>query len=245
MSKSRATDPGQYDLPELDWRIGGAEDRPSRKWFREFLDDSIPLGSLQGKRIIDIGSGVGQLFNWLKAHGAVEVVGIDPAIRNVKTSTELYPWATSIQGTLHEFVSSNSKKFDMAFAVMVFEHIQDLRGAFGDVRSLLAENGQFCLIISDKDFNITENRELRGKNFVNVEIVKDFGDGSVEAKTIRNEGEGYQTVLHDIFRPLEHVRDAAKENGFTLMLEQPIMGPYTLPPGERKVAINHLFVFKK
>ncbi len=109
-----ATDPHQYDSPELDWRIGGAENDASRVYFREALDSIVTPDILQEKRVLDIGSGTGQLFNWLRSKGVSEVVGIDPSLRNIETSTKMYPWATSLEATLEEFASKNSKKFDVA-----------------------------------------------------------------------------------------------------------------------------------
>lgn len=241
----KATNPLQYDSPELDWRIGGAEDRTSRKYFREELETTVSPSFLQDKRVIDIGSGVGQLFNWLKNHGATEVVGIDPSRRNTETSLQTYPWATSVNTTLQEYAAKGSEKFDSAFALLVFEHIHDLESAFQDVASLLNENGEFYLIITDKDYNVANNKELRGKNFIKVEILQDLGEGAVEARTFRDEGDKGQTVLYDIFRPLEQVREAAKSNGFKLIKERPLLGPYNTPPAERTFVICHLLVFKK
>src|SRR5665213_289748 len=97
MENLRATDPHQYDSPELDWRSSGAEKSSSRSYFREQIDSVVEPGFLEGKRVLDIGSGVGQLFNWLKSNGASEVVGIDPSIKNIENTTKTYPWVSSAQ----------------------------------------------------------------------------------------------------------------------------------------------------
>jgi SAM-dependent methyltransferase len=234
-----ATNPRQYDSPELDWRVGGAEDQSSRIFFRSELDVSLDADSLRDKRVLDIGSGVGQLFNWLKNKGTSEIVGIDPSERNIQTSKELYPWATTMQFTLSEFASTNPQPFDISIAVMVFEHIQDIKTAFRDISSLLTKSGEFYLIIGDKDFHISNDKEMRGPRFVSVEVLQELEDDAVETKTIRIDGGASgQSVMYDIFRPIERVRNAAEEAGFELIHERRLLGKYVSPP-------CHLLKFKK
>jgi 2-polyprenyl-3-methyl-5-hydroxy-6-metoxy-1,4-benzoquinol methylase len=240
-----ATDPHQYDSPELDWRISGAEDRAFRVYSREQLDTVISPNALKGKRALDIGSGVGQLFNWLKNKGAVEIVGIDPSIRNVKTTKEKYPWVTSVQSTLHEFASKSSEKFNTAFAILVFEHIEDLGEAFRDIHSLLNDGGAFYLMIADKEYNLIRDKNIRGAKFVSFEIMRELDNGVIETKTIRDDGESGTTALYDLLRPIEQVYKAAQENGFEITHTQPVLGPYTVLPAERKYTICNLIVFKK
>ena len=63
--KLKATDPNQYDASELDWTVLGDENQSSRLFFRDYLVEE--LEDLSGKKVLDIGSGVGQLFNTLKS----------------------------------------------------------------------------------------------------------------------------------------------------------------------------------
>ena len=231
MEASKAINPRQYDSPELDWRVGGAEDQSSRIFFRDELDATLEADSLRGKRVLDIGSGVGQLFNWLRDKGTSEIVGIDPSLRNVQTSKDLYPWATTIQSTLSEFFATNPQPFDIAMAVMVFEHIRDIKAAFYEASSLLVAGGQFYLIIGDKDFHICNDKEMRGSRFVSVEVLQELEDDAVETKTVRIDGDtGGTSVMYDIFRPIERVRGAAQEAGFELVHERKLQGKYVSPP---------------
>ncbi len=97
MKAERATNPHQYDSPEINWPVLGAED--ARKYFRDVLDSIIKDDYLEGKKVIDIGSGVGHLFDWLRTRGASDVTGIDPSTKNIAISSNKYPWAISVVST--------------------------------------------------------------------------------------------------------------------------------------------------
>lgn len=223
MLADKATNPEQYDSPEMNWQILGAEE--ARQYFRDVLDSFVETGSLEGKKVLDIGSGTGQLFNWLKQKGALSVTGIDPATKNIAISTEKYPWATSIVSTLSDFAKNSGEKFDIAIVILAFEHIQDLGSAFREVGKLLENGGRFYLIITDKDFHSSNDKEIRSKQFVSVEVIKDLGEGTVETRTIRDLGDGKQSEMFDVLRPIAQVREAAKLAGFNLFAEKPLMSP--------------------
>src|SRR5581483_7259100 len=87
--KLLATDPLQYDSPDLDWTIDGDPNSWSRIFFRNHLKPY--LENLSGKSVLDIGSGVGHLFPMLKEFGAKDIEGLEPSKRNVGRSNQLYP----------------------------------------------------------------------------------------------------------------------------------------------------------
>ncbi len=227
MLADKATNPKQYDSPELNWQVLGAED--ARKYFRDELDAFIQNDFLKGKKVIDIGSGTGHLFGWLRDKGALSVTGIDPAETNIAASRAKYPWATSVVATLEEFAKSNTEKFDVAIAILVFEHIDDLPAAFRDVNKLLRNDGLFYLFVCDKDYSLSNDKELRSARTESAEIVKDLGDGAVEVKTVRNLDDGSQSVMYDIFRSLESVKSAGENSGFKLFAEKALMSPTQVP----------------
>ena len=233
----KADDPKQYDSPEMNWQTLGAED--ARKYFRDALDNFIEPGILEGKNVLDIGSGVGHTFGWLKAKGVALVTGIDPAKSNVRTSKENYPWARSEVATLGDFAKKD-EQFDVALAILVFEHIEDLNEAFRDVNKLLNGGGKFYLIISDKDYSLSSDKKIRSESFVSVEIIRDLGNGTVETKTIRNLIDGKQSVMYDFFRPIELVRQPAEQIGFKLFAEKTL---FAIEPDS--VPMMYVMGFKK
>ena|SRR3989338_2680004 len=120
-----ATDIHQYDSEEVDWKTAGSKDTPSRQFFQEYLKKVL---NVKGKSVLDIGSGIGQLFDMLKELGVSSVEGVEPSLKNVETSKKLYPTVEVFHGTLEQV--EKSRLFDTAIAVMVFEHIIDLPSAF-------------------------------------------------------------------------------------------------------------------
>jgi ubiquinone/menaquinone biosynthesis C-methylase UbiE len=245
MENLKATNPHQYDSPELDWHSSGGEKSSSRSYLREQIETTLEQDFLKGKHVLDIGSGVGQLFNWLKEKGAAGIVGVDPSVRNIETTKEKYPWAESVEATLHEYAKIAAAKFDAAFGIYVFEHILDLDEAFEDIASVLKKDGKFYLVIGDKEYNLSSDMDARGSRFVSVKVLQEFADGTVETE-IHRKNEAFEPItMYDVFRPMELVRQAAKANGFDIEIEKPILGPQSKPPEERKHTMCHLFVFKK
>jgi 2-polyprenyl-3-methyl-5-hydroxy-6-metoxy-1,4-benzoquinol methylase len=241
----KATDPLQYDSPDLDWRNEGGEKSSSRTYFRRELDSVVSGDFLKGKRVLDVGSGVGQLFQWCRDNGATDVVGIDPSARNVEFSIQEFPWATSIKSTLHEFVKTKPEKFDTIFIILVLEHILDLQEVFRDTHSSLKETGEVYIIFADKDYNLSSDKNTRGKKFISVEVLQEFENGVVETKILRRNEQGVPIVMHDILRPTKQVEEAALVNGFQKVTYKPILGPRSTLPEERKLTMCHLYVFRK
>lgn len=196
----KATNPYQYDSLEIDWEKEGLEDSPIRKFFRNALD--AQLEDLHGKRVVDIGSGLGHLFPFLRARGAAFVEGVEPSQKNAALSRKLYPDVSVFEGTLEQY--STEEKFDVGVAIMVFEHIYNLNSAFQKIAELLKSSGRLYFIAGNKEYLTTPR--------FNYQLdIRELENGVAICRTTREYG-----TLYDIVRPASHFTDAAEKAGFEL-----------------------------
>jgi len=230
----KATDPHQYDSAAMNWEKEGLKDSPTRLFFQEYLKDNLDVS---GKNIVDIGSGMGQLFPLLKQSGAAGIKGIEPSVHNVEVSKKLYPDVEIFTGTLQE--APETEKYQAAASVMVFEHISNLPEAFAKISKILATDGRLYLVVADRNYSLTPR-------FDYDMVIANNEDGSAVVKTTRPLG-----VIYDILRPLEDYIAAAGQQGFILEKSVPLLPNKVLISKESKYqefsdhAIAHLLILKK
>ena len=122
----------------------------------EYTDQIIPLvvQAIEGHRtVLDIGTGEGQIARRLAATGA-RVVGVDPvsaqvteaARRNVSVAVGTSPPRYVRSGAAALPLADAS--FDAAVACLVFEHIDDVDGAIGEVARVLRPGGRFLFLLN-------------------------------------------------------------------------------------------------
>lgn len=227
--RNKAVNPQQYDSPELDWRIDGDENAPSRVFFRDHLKPFVT--DLAGKSVLDIGSGVGHLFKMLQELGAAEIVGVEPSKRNAETSRKKYPGIFVFEGSLEQF--GEDKKFDVAVCVMVFEHVSNIDLAFSKISRLLKERGRLYLIVGDMEFCI----QSRPGAEVDAQPLP---GGGYATKTVRPNG-----VMFDIFRPLESYIASAESNGLKLIAQNGLVSNSERHKASAGKPISHLLVFER
>jgi 2-polyprenyl-3-methyl-5-hydroxy-6-metoxy-1,4-benzoquinol methylase len=227
--KLKAIDPKQYDSPELDWRKEGDMNSKSRLFFRNNLRRH--LENLDGKTIVDIGSGIGHLFPMLFELGAKEIYGIEPSKRNVQTSKRLYPEVEIFEGSIEDY--NLEKKFDVAISIMVFEHILDIDSAFQKISNLLNKNGRFYFIFGDKDFFTTTRPEAK------VEI-QTISENSVSTKTTRPTG-----VMYDIIRSKDIYFASLQKSDFRLVSDIGLFSEQSRHSFHKLKPICHLLILEK
>ncbi len=195
----KATDPHQYDTEAVDWKKEGLKDSPTRQFFQEYLEQDLDI---KDKSILDIGSGMGQLFPMLKRLGAKTITGIEPSANNIAVSYELYPETQIFNGSLEQ--ADLKETFDAAISVMVFEHIIDIEKAFLKIRSLLNPKGILYLIVADIQYH-------KSPRFNYVVEKMEVDSDTIVVKTTRPLG-----TLYDILRPLQSYIQTAEKSGFRL-----------------------------
>ena len=204
---ARATDPKQYDSAGLDWPREGVPSSPAMQFFQRSLRPE--LGDLRGKSVLDIGCGTGLLCALFDELGARRAVGLEPSARNAAAARRQFPELEIVEDSLQS--AELSSRFDLAVAVMSFEHQPELGGAFRRVHDLLVPAGRFLLVVGDKPFHLTPRFGL------GLEI-HELPDGSALVATAYPFG-----TLHDVIRPVSHYLEAARAAGWNVLRTLPLV----------------------
>ena len=116
----------------------------------EYEEQILPLAAewLRGaERVLDVGTGEGQIARLAVKGGAGVVVGVDPtwgqlAVARQRAGGPVY--ARGAAATL----PCRSGAFDAVVACLVFEHIEDYADAIGEVARVLRPGGRFLFFLN-------------------------------------------------------------------------------------------------
>lgn len=115
----------------------------------EYVEQIIPLAleELQGfHRVVDIGTGDGQIARALQAQGS-EVVGIDPTHAQIEIARERGGGPRYIRAGA-DAIPLPDNSVDAAIACLVFEHIDDIDSAIAEVARVLRPGGRFSFFLN-------------------------------------------------------------------------------------------------
>lgn len=113
----------------------------------------IALSYAKGKKVLDIGSGLGQGPNFLALNGAKKVLGIDYSKKATDSAQEKFELPNLEFKTLSALkITSLKRKFDVVTAFEVIEHLP--KGTYcrflESVSKILAKNGVFLMSTPNK-----------------------------------------------------------------------------------------------
>src|SRR5262245_12315888 len=146
-----------YDDPEF---FAGYKtlERFGAGWERaaEHADLLSLLPEVKGRRVLDLGCGVGQLARYLATQGAAEVLGVDLSERMLALArTEwVHPRVTYFRGAVEE-VTFPPGRFDLVVSSLVLHYVDDYRGLIARIAGWLTLSGH--LVYS------TEHRIFTGR----------------------------------------------------------------------------------
>jgi SAM-dependent methyltransferase len=98
-------------------------------------------------RIMEIGSGAGQLLKVLRERGFEHVLGSDPSPGCVGAAERLYG-IPGIAGSIFTLAPAE-RAFDFLILIGVLEHIRDLAGAVKKIHALLRDGGRVYIEVPD------------------------------------------------------------------------------------------------
>ena len=115
----------------------------------EYEDQIIPLAVAEqggADRVLDLGCGDGQIARALASTGA-SVVGVDPTTNQIDVATERAGGPVFAQAGAAVLPFSDGA-FDGVIACLVFEHIDDVDAAIGEVARVLRPGGRFTFMLN-------------------------------------------------------------------------------------------------
>jgi len=132
-----------YDDPEFLAGYATLE-RFGPGWTRavEHADFMGLLPDVEGKRVLDLGCGLGQLALYLAERGAAKVVGVDISERMlaVAQAERAHPRITYRREAL-EHVVFDSERFDLVVSSLAFHYVEDYVGLVRRIALWLAPGG--------------------------------------------------------------------------------------------------------
>lgn len=222
-----ATDPSQYERHGIDFRADTIDSTSERN--RTYWAQIEPIVSTwAGRRVLDIGSGVGWMLPLLKGAGAAGVEGLEPSEGHRAISEQTFPDFKVHARKFEEF--SPEETYDGVLAVMVLCHIADVQAFFQKVRGLLNEDGEFVAIIPTF-FEDPELRSSRNGKKYQVEVIDE--DQYIDMRT-----DTTTYAIADIARRISYYERAARENGLELVNHIPFEDRKGYTP-------KHLLHFRK
>lgn len=245
LSKYEHFDPALKEAPPIEQR---------------FYDTAAALENFilsRDSRIMEIGSGSGQLLKALRARGFDHVLGSDPSPGCVGAAERLYG-IPGITGSIFRLPQPENS-LDFLILIGVMEHIRDLAGAVERIHALLRDGGRVYIEVPDasryspdadapfQEFSVEHINFFSGTSLANLMQQRGFQATATE-HTVRSRTEITCASVFGVFaksaRPPEPIlRDAETEPGLRAYIEgcrmedarvRAVIGR-SLQPGERMV----------
>ena len=201
----------------------------------EYVEQILPLATdlLDGfERVLDVGTGEGQIARLLVEHGAALVVGVDPT-ENQVVEAGRRGGGVRVARASADRLPFGDASFDAVVACLVFEHIEAVDEALDEVARVLRPGGRFAF-------------------FLNHPLLQTPGSGWIDDHTLDppeqywrigpylEEDSSVEEVEKDVFipfihRPMSRYVNAMADAGLVLrrMLEPPP------PPGFIERALGY------
>ncbi len=188
----------------------------------EYVEQILPLAleELAGcRRILDLGTGEGQVARALAARGA-RVVGVDPTAAQIVEAVRRGGGPHYVRAAC-EALPFAGASFDAVVVCLVLEHVDDLDAAIGEVARVLRPGGRFVLFLNHPLIQTPESGLVVDHLVEPAETYWRIGPYLPEAVTIDEVARG--VLVRFVHRPLSRYVNALVDAGLDLerMLEPP------------------------
>ena len=205
------------------WWIEGFTEGADAEYEEQILPMALAeLQRVHSKRVLDIGTGEGQLARLAATKAdAQTVIGIDPTQNQLSEAARRGGGpAYARAGAAH--LPFPDRSFDTAIACLVFEHIDDVDEAIREVSRVLADNGTFLFFLNHPLLQ-TPNSGWIDDHILDEQYWR-IGPYLIEDKTDEEVEKG--VFIPFIHRPISRYLNALIDNGLYLTrIEEPAPPP--------------------
>lgn len=184
----------------------------------EAAADELSAAHRAPVRVLDVGCGEGQISRALASAGC-SVTGVDPTVRNIDTARARGGGPRYVLAGAEELPFTDAD-FDVVVACLVFEHIDAVDSALGEVARVLRTGGRFCFFLNHPLLQTPGSGWIDDQVLDPPEQYWRIGDYLVEQTTV-------EEVEKDVFIPFVHrplgryVNAAARQGLFVEWMEEP------------------------
>jgi ubiquinone/menaquinone biosynthesis C-methylase UbiE len=196
----------------------------------EYVEQIFPMAAarLRGARkVLDVGTGEGQLARLAVAEGAQVVVGVDPTWTQVEVAQRKggEPRYVRAEAAALPFADGS---FDCVLACLVFEHIAAMDSAIAEVARVLEPGGRFVFFLNHPLL------QTPGSGWIDDQIIEEqywrIGPYLIEADEIEEVEKN--VFIPFVHRPMHRYVNAMAANGLYLTeMQEPAP-----PPGFLEIA---------
>jgi SAM-dependent methyltransferase len=182
----------------------------------EYEEQILPLAEqhLAGaRRVLDVGCGEGQVARRIARAGTPTVVGFDPSATQVVAATQRAGGPVYARADADGLPVADSS-FDAVVACLVFEHIDEVDAALGEVARVLEPGGRFVFFLNHPLL------QTPGSGWIDDQIIEPpeqywrVGPYLDEVETVEEVAAGVH--IRFVHRPLSRYVNAMASVGLTL-----------------------------
>jgi ubiquinone/menaquinone biosynthesis C-methylase UbiE len=192
----------------------------------EYVEQILPMAAehLRGaRRVLDVGTGEGQVARLAVAGGAELVVGVDPtaaqvSVAHARAGGPLYARAGAAG------LPFGDGAFDAVVACLVFEHIREVDAAIAEVARVLEPGGRFLFLVNHPLLQTPSSGWIDDQVLDPPVQYWRIGPYLVEDETLEEVEKG--VFIPFIHRPLSRYVNAMATNGLLVQqMEEPAPPP--------------------